>query len=94
MDAQKGINFLVQLLCDSRFPMDTEDMEEAIKIAGENNPSGAFKKAGKYYCLCYGRLIADGYLAFQKGTRWLAVIWRDEGDRAFEKVCDELRGLL
>lgn len=93
MKAQAGIQFLSLLLSSPKHPMDATDLEEAIEIASRRKPSGAFKEAGKYYCQLHGRQIDNGYLAFQKGTRWLAMIRRDENAAAFKQACESLRTL-
>lgn len=90
MDAKSGIRFLSMLFLGSRYPMDKADLEEAIRIAGEKSPSAAFKLAQRYYVVRHGRAVTDGYLAFAKGTRWLAILRRDEGQAAFEEVAERM----
>ena len=89
MDAQTGKGFLT-LLLNQRL-MGKDDLEEAIKIASEKSPTGAFRSAGIYFVGKHGTGIYNGYLAFQKGTRWLAMIRRDEGQAAFDAAVAELR---
>lgn len=91
MEAQAGIQFLSLLLSSPKHPMDAADLEKAIEIAGRREPTGAFKEAGMHYCRRHGMSIDNGYLAFQKGTRWLAMIRRDEGDGAFVQACESLQ---
>ena len=93
MDAHTGANFLLQLLLGDQYPMDGDDLEEAIRIAGKKSPSGAIDEAQRYYILRHGSAVLNGYLGFGKGTRWLAMIRRDEGQMAFEKKVAELRQL-
>ena len=84
MDAKNGLQFLAVLFSDSRYPMDFADLEEAVKIARSKSPSSAFDVAQRYYILKHGSSVLNGYLAFAKGTRWLAILRRDEGSNAFE----------
>lgn len=91
MEAHAGIQFLSLLLSSPKHPMDVEDLEKAIEVAGKREPTGAFKEAGRYYCSRHGTGINNGYLAFQKGTRWLAIIRRDESDEKFKQACESLR---
>ena len=91
MDAQAGIQFLSLLLSSSGHPMDETDLEKAIEIASRREPTGAFKEAGFHYCRRHGMSVDNGYLAFQKGTRWLAMVRRDEGDKKFQQACESLR---
>ena len=93
MDAHTGTNFLAILFLNDQYPMDGDDVEEAIRIAGKKSPSGAINEAQRYYILRHGSAVSDGYLGFAKGTRWLAMIRRDEGKVAFEKKVVELRQL-
>lgn|GEM_PF-2351283 len=88
MDAQTGKQFLINLLA-SDYPMDITDLEKAIEIAKEKNPTGAFKEAGRYYYMKYSNTI--GQLSFSKGTRWLAMIRRQNGEQAFKQACTDLR---
>lgn len=91
MDAKSVTQFLAILIADSRYPMDAVDLEKAIEIAGAKSPSGAFDAAQRYYIMRHGSAVMNGYLAFAKGTRWLAIIRRDEGQKAFEAVIEQLR---
>lgn len=84
MEAQAGVQFLSLLFSSPKHPMDKTDMEKAIEIAGRREPTGAFKEASFYYCRSHGMSVDNGYLAFQKGTRWLAMVRRDEGDEKFQ----------
>ena len=93
MDAHTGANFLLQLLLGDQYPMDGDDLEEAIRIAGEKMPKSAFNEARRYYTLRHGNSTLNGSVGFAKGTRWLAMIRRDEGQMAFEKKVAELRQL-
>lgn len=94
MDARSGIKFLAVLLSDSRYPMDAGDLEEAVRIASNKSPSAAFGMAQRYYASRHGSNVHDGYLGFAKGTRWLAVLRRDEGQAAFDAAVAELREVL
>ena len=94
MEAQDGIQFLILLLKDQRYPMDTQDLEAAIKIASRRQPTGAFKEAARHYAARHGSCVASGYLGFAKGTRWLAVLRRDEGEQAFEEICQKLKEVM
>jgi hypothetical protein len=71
--------------------MDADDLEEAAKIAREKSPSVAFGAARRYYIMQHGWAVSCGYPAFAKGTRWLAMIRRDEGQQSFEAVVEALR---
>ena len=92
MDAQTGVLFLSLLVQQEKA---TEgDIEKAIEIAGSKSPSASFKVAQRYFVLQHGTSVQDGYLGFAKGTRWLAIIRRDEGQEAFESKASELRELF
>ena len=91
MEAKDGIGFLIQLLLDTAYPMDREDLEEAIRIAGSKSPSASFGVAQRHYVIRHGSGVHDGYLGFAKGTRWLAMVRRDEGDEAFQVAVTRLR---
>ena len=91
MNAQAGTQFLILLLSSDEYPMDTTDLEEAIRIASVKSPSGAFDAAQLYYATRHGSMVARGYLGFAKGTRWLAMIRRDEGQAAFDRALQQLR---
>ena len=91
MNAENGSQFLAMLLGSDEFPMDADDLEEAIKIASKKSPSGAFDAAQRYYITRHGSAVLDGYLAFAKGTRWLAVIRRNQGQAAFDAAVALLR---
>lgn len=91
MEARSGIQFLAMLLSDPRYPMDAVDFEEAVRIAGSRSPSAAFGDAERYYVVRHGRAVQNGYLGFAKGTRWLSVLRRDEGQAAFEAAVASLR---
>ena len=93
MDAQTGSNFLAILFVQDQFPMNGDDLEEAIRIASVKSPSAAFDAGQRYYILKHGSAVLDGYLGFAKGVRWLAMIRRDEGRVAFETRVSELRQL-
>lgn len=91
MDARNGMQFLIALFCFPESKMDLEDLEEAIRIASTKSPSGSFDAAQRYYIMRHGSSVHAGYLAFAKGTRWLAMVRRDEGQQAFEAATEELR---
>ena len=91
LDAQRGTNFLAILFFNDQYPMDGDDLEEAIRIASKKSPSGAINEAQRYYILRHGSAVLNGYLGFAKGTRWLAMIRRDEGEQVFFQKADELR---
>lgn len=93
MDAQRGSNFLAILLLNDEIPMNGDDLEEAIQIAGSKSPSSAFGAAQRYYIVKHGSAVLNGYLGFAKGARWLAMIRRDEGQKAFEVKVNEMRQL-
>lgn len=93
MDAHTGSNFLLQILLNDQFPMDGDDLEGAIRIAGEKMPKSAFNKALRYYKMRHGNSDLNGSLGFAKGTRWLAMIRRDEGEKVFEVKVSKLRQL-
>ena len=88
MEAQEGMQLLVALLGVGR--MDASDLEKAIEIAAKNSPSRAIKAGQLHYFVKYSsdRLAA---LTYGKGTRWLAVLRRDEGEQAFREACTLLR---
>jgi hypothetical protein len=83
MRASDGILYLAQFA--------PEDRERAIEIARKCAPSGAFRLA-QLTASARGQSIANA-LAFAKGTRWLAVIRRDEGVAAFLSAVEEVRRL-
>lgn len=89
MDARTGINFLRLLLTQGL--MDDADLEEAIRIAGEKSPTGSFKAGQLYFIGKHGMNTSDGYLAFAKGTRWLAVLRRDDGQKTYDGAVEDLR---
>lgn len=91
MNAQDGALFLQILLQDQSCPMDSDDLEEAIRLAGEYSPSAVFHRAAQYFASKHGE--TRSHLGFAKGTRWLAMIRRDEGREAFCRKADELRRL-
>lgn len=66
------------------------DIELAIEIAARKNPSAAVKEAQRQWIFCHPE-HRDWAMGFGKGVRWLALIRRDEGQVAFEVVCEELR---
>lgn len=93
MDAQNGIGFLKMLIRIGG--ADVDDIEEAIKIASEKSPSASFKVAGRYFFAKHGQDDpASECFAFAKGTRWLAMIRRDEGATSFQKAVAELRQMV
>jgi len=87
MDAQTGVQFL--LLLRQAGKADQQDLEKAVEIAGSKSPSRAIKDAQMHHYLRYGDQMRA--LTFGKGTRWLAIIRRDEGDAAFQEKVAELR---
>lgn len=89
MKAREGIRFLELLLKDPQSGMHALDLEKAIRLASECSPSRSFDRASQYWFLRHGRTMY--YLGFAKGTRWLAMIRRDEGTDAFEAAVDQLR---
>lgn len=91
MDAQRGSNFLAILFLQDQYPMNRDDLDEAIRIASVKLPSSAFDVAQRYYIVKHGSAVLNGYLGFAKGTRWLAMIRRDGGRKAFEQKVNELR---
>lgn len=91
MDARTGARTLVLLLANYRGPTDAADFEKAIGIAREKSPSAAFDAAMKYYQSRHGATAQMQALGFAKSTRWLAVLRRKEGDKAFSDVVAELR---
>ena len=88
MDARTGVQFLTLLYKEGR--VDGKDIEKAIEIAGSKSPSASFDAAGLYTRLMGKDQMTN--LTFAKCTRWLAVIRRDEGEEAFKKAVEELRG--
>lgn len=84
MEAEQGANFLLLILFDGCYPMDGSDLEEAIRVAGEQSVKRAFKDAQQHYKLRHGSSDLNGSLGFAKGIRWLAMIRRDEGTVAFD----------
>lgn len=91
LDAQRGSNFLAILFLQDQYPMDGDDLEEAIRIASVKSPSSAFDAAQRYYVMKHGSAVLNGYLGFAKSTRWLAMIRRDEGQMTFDRKVNELR---
>lgn len=89
MEAKDGIKFLVGLIFHKESQMDFLDLEEAFRIAEKKSPSAAIKIATRYFYARHGSEVFA--LGFGKGTRWLSVIRRDEGQAAFEKAREELR---
>ena len=63
--------------------------EELIQIASTLSPSSALKCA-QIAARAKG-VDASRRLALAKATRWLAMIRRDYGDRAFKEVVAEIR---
>lgn len=92
MDAQTGVGFLKLLVAQEL--ADAEDIAKAIEIAKAKSPSASFDAAGRAFAIRHGGAVSNGYLAFAKGTRWLAMVRRDEGQAAFDKAADELRQLV
>jgi hypothetical protein len=92
VDAQTGIQFLVLLARQGL--ADKEDIEKAVEIAGSKSPSASFDAAQLAFVLRHGQAVSNGYLAFAKGTRWLAVLRRDSGRKAFEEAVAELVKLV
>lgn len=90
MDAQTGIGFLKILFRDGR--ADGTNIEKAIEIAGSKSPSASFDAAALHARL-HGKDQMTS-LTFAKGTRWLAVLRRDEGEEAFKKSVVELRNMV
>lgn len=90
MEAREGVLFLRQLLQDSRYTMTADDLEEAIRLAGQYSPSAAIDRAGRHYRTAHVGVGEMEILAFAKGVRWLAVLRRDEGERAFETAAATL----
>ncbi|HNU76170.1 MAG TPA: hypothetical protein PKL88_00435 [bacterium] len=86
MDAQTGVRFL--LLLKQAGKADQQDLEKAVKIAESESPSRAIKDAQMHHYLRYGDQVSA--LGFGKGTRWLAIIRRDDGDAAFHEKVAEL----
>lgn len=89
MDAKTGINFLKFLLQEGK--ADASDIEKAIETAESKSPSASFDAAARAFALRHGTAVSNGYLAFAKGTRWLAVLRRDSGQAAFDQAAAELR---
>ncbi len=90
MDAKTGTAFLKILFREGKVV--GVDIEKAIEIAGTKSPSASFNAAS-----LHARLTGKGQmtsLTFAKGTRWLAMIRRDEGDEAFKKAAEELRQMV
>lgn len=87
MDAKTGTVFLKILFQEKR--IDTSDIEKAIEIAGSKSPSASFDAAG-LHARSTGKDQMTS-LAFAKGTRWLAMIRRNEGQQAFDAAVAELR---
>lgn len=92
MDAQTGIQFLVLLVQQGL--ADKEDIEKAVEIAGSKSPSASFDAAQLHFTLRHSQSASGGYLAFAKGTRWLAVLRRDSGRKAFEEAVAEFAKLV
>lgn len=92
MDAVTGVSFL-KMLVQQRL-VDKEDIDKAVKIASSKSPSAAFDAAQQHFILKHGQGVLDGYLAFAKGTRWLAMLRRDFDRKVFEKAVDELDSLF
>lgn len=92
MKATEGIRFLELLLANPSSGMTAEDLEEAIRLAGGYSPSASFSRASQHWVLKRGR-GGFFYLGFAKGTRWLAMIRRDEGIDAFNAAADQLRNV-
>jgi len=90
MKAQDGVIFLSALLREPSSGMTDEDLEEAIRLAGQYSPSAVFNRAATYWQSRHGQ-VGHLSLGFAKGTRWLAMIRRDEGQQAFEQTADRLR---
>lgn len=86
MNAENGVQFLIALI--TREYITLEDLKKAIEIAATKSPSAAFRRASEY-CVLAGK--REYYLAFAKGTRWLAMLRRDQGQQAFEAEVAKLR---
>jgi hypothetical protein len=91
MKAQDGVMFLSALLQSPESEMTTADLEEAVRLAGQYSPSAVFNRAAQYWQSVHGER-GFYYLGFAKGTRWLAMIRRDEGQLAFEQAAERIRG--
>lgn len=95
MEAEQGMWFLIQLLYPStqmgkeQIELAAKHLREAIRIASTCEPSSAIKQGKRYYRMhCINQMHV---LAFGKGTRWLAMIRRDKGQKAFEAAVQELK---
>lgn len=86
MNAEQGVQFLIALIAGKYIT--PADLEKAIEIAAAKSPSAAFDCAGQY-CVMAGK--REYSLAFAKGTRWLAVLRRDQGQSAFEVEVEKFR---
>lgn len=90
MDARTGVQFLTLLYKEGR--VGGQDIEKAIKIAESKSPSASFDAA-----VLYARMIGKDQmtsLPFAKGTRWLAVLHRDEEQSEFKKIAVALRKMV
>lgn len=88
MTAQEGVRALL-FVGKALGQLSADDVELAIKIARVKNPSSAYSRAAHGWHLRHPGSL--GETGFAKGTRWLAIIRRDEGQTAFVVVCEELR---
>lgn len=93
MQPENGAWFLAMLLSSDQFPMDGNDLEKAILIASKKSPSGAFDAGREYYQMRHGS-FAEGHVGFAKGTRWLAVIRRSQGQAVFDAAVALLRQVM
>lgn len=85
---QKFLNGLI-----SQSLMTNDDLEKAIHIAGNYQPSSAFKRAQEYWQINKSKLPVSA-LAFAKGVRWLSMLRRDQGQQAFESEIQKLKELM
>lgn len=89
MNAKQGTQFLIALIAGKYIT--PADLEKAIEIAATKSPSAAFGAAQLYYITRHGQGVSNSYLGFAKGTRWLAVLRRDQGLQVFEAEAEKLR---
>lgn len=85
---QKFLNGLI-----SQSLMTDDDLQKAIQIAENYQPSSAFKRAQEYWQINKTGLPISA-LAFAKGVRWLSMLKRDQGQKVFEAECERLRQII